>query len=76
MTKIRCAVTGASGYLGSRLVSHLASWGIEVIQMTHSPSKVAGRSIQFSLGEEVMIESLRGLTLWFTALRFFSYGLG
>ncbi|HOE68996.1 MAG TPA: NAD-dependent epimerase/dehydratase family protein [Candidatus Omnitrophota bacterium] len=61
MTKIRCAVTGASGYLGSRLVSHLASWGIEVIQMTHSPSKVAGRSIQFSLGEEVMIESLRGL---------------
>lgn len=58
---IRCAVTGTSGYLGSRLAMYLEKQGVEVVRMTHSLKKVGGRAIEFSLGDEVMVESLRGL---------------
>jgi len=58
--KIRCGITGAKGYLGSRLKEYFEKQKIEVISLSRSRSK-DDRSICFSLGSEVMVESLRGL---------------
>ena len=41
---MRIAVTGATGYIGGRLVPRLVAEGHDVICLARNPAKLAGRS--------------------------------
>lgn len=56
------AVTGASGYLGSRLVDALRSGGIDVVELTRHPERSGAR--RYEIGqplEEGLLEGVTGL---------------
>ena len=48
--KTTCAVTGASGYLGSKLADHLKSNGFDVIPVTRHPQSARGIAFSFEAG--------------------------
>lgn len=50
------AVTGASGYLGSRMCTSFESRGWQVVRLARSPSRGHGRAIAYGLAEPVSAE--------------------
>jgi len=50
------AVTGASGYLGSRICTSLESRGWQVVRLTRTPSKRHGPAVAYALAEPVSNE--------------------
>jgi nucleoside-diphosphate-sugar epimerase len=58
--KRRCAITGASGYLGSRLASHLESEGWQVRSLVRREDRTGRETVPFHLGEAVAPEALVG----------------
>jgi len=57
------AVTGASGYLGSRICTTLESRGWDVVRLVRKPDPADRRSRHFDLAEEVPSESLASVDL-------------
>ncbi|MDW8310394.1 MAG: NAD(P)-dependent oxidoreductase [Verrucomicrobiales bacterium] len=55
-----CALTGGSGYVGSRLAAALQRAGWEVVHWTRRVGP-AGRTVSFRLGEEVEAAKLAGV---------------
>ncbi len=56
-----CAITGTSGYVGSRIRDYFEQQGWRVCELTRSPcSNAADRSIRFSLGDGVSPEAIAG----------------
>ena len=50
------AVTGASGYLGSRICATLEARGWQVVKLVRSPGKESGRAYAYDLGSHVSSE--------------------
>ena len=65
---MRIAVTGATGYIGGRLVPRLVAEGHDVICLARNPAKLAGRSWTDQveaitadvLQPETLVDALRG----------------
>ena len=55
-------VTGAGGYLGSRIVAHLRARGLETLAMTRSPQIDDPRSVRYRLGEDIDQSLLEGVS--------------
>jgi nucleoside-diphosphate-sugar epimerase len=60
MMALRIAISGAGGFIGSHLERQFRSLGHTVVPLCRKGPSGAGEWIQFSLGEEVTPESLRG----------------
>jgi nucleoside-diphosphate-sugar epimerase len=58
----RAAVTGASGYLGSRICTALESEGWEVIRLIRSPAEGQPRAYTYELDQDVSLEIRELLT--------------
>ena len=59
---LKCAVTGASGYVGSRIAEHLLKNQCTVYEMRRNLPKYKNKfTIQFSLGKDVNANALRGI---------------
>ena len=59
---LKCAVTGASGYVGSCIAEHLLKNQCTVYEMRRNLPKYKNKfTIQFSLGKDVNANALRGI---------------
>lgn len=58
-----CAITGATGYIGSALSSRFRTDGWRVISMTRRPEHIDGESVPFVLGEPVEPTVFEGVDL-------------
>lgn len=57
-----CAITGASGYVGSRIASHLTNLGWQVRELSRSGSNAGSHSsVRFELGDAPALETLAGV---------------
>lgn len=59
----RCAITGASGYIGSHITSHLADQGMEIVELSRraQPSYAHAQLVPFTLGDHLSPETLVGV---------------
>ncbi len=58
-----CAVTGASGYVGSRIATYLAQHGADIMELSRSgaPSLPGARAMRFTLGDDLSAGSLSNI---------------
>ena len=56
-----CAITGAGGYVGGCVKTHLAARGWNILELTRQP-KPGARAVAFQLGEAIPPAALGGVT--------------
>src|SRR6516225_8513316 len=56
-------VTGASGYVGSRILSHLRANGAEAVALVRSPATDDDHARRYALGEPLAAETLADVEL-------------
>jgi len=66
----RAVVTGADGYLGSRIATALSRRGWEVVRLVHRPHQDAGQEFTFVLGDPVDPSHVHGDVLIHAAYDF------
>lgn len=54
-----CAVTGATGYLGAKIVAHLQSAGIRTLSLSRKPGPGAVPHVPFALDDQIDPDTLR-----------------